>query len=79
MKPVTNNVTSKLVPSQKSVPDPVEPASGTTSASSSLPKLGSGQRWKLEDFDIGRPLGKGKFGNVYLARCCIVKRLLLKV
>jgi len=25
-------------------------------------------RWKLEDFDIGRPLGKGKFGNVYLAR-----------
>jgi len=25
-------------------------------------------RWKLDDFDIGRPLGKGKFGNVYLAR-----------
>uniref|UniRef100_A0A8C5I417 non-specific serine/threonine protein kinase n=1 Tax=Gouania willdenowi TaxID=441366 RepID=A0A8C5I417_GOUWI len=22
----------------------------------------------LENFDIGRPLGKGKFGNVYLAR-----------
>merc|ERR1719431_322344 len=33
-----------------------------------LPKLGSNHRWKLEDFDIGRPLGKGKFGNVYLAR-----------
>ena len=29
---------------------------------------GAGQRWKLDDFDIGRPLGKGKFGNVYLAR-----------
>lgn len=26
------------------------------------------QRWKLSDFDIGKPLGKGKFGNVYLAR-----------
>lgn len=26
------------------------------------------QRWTLTDFDIGRPLGKGKFGNVYLAR-----------
>lgn len=26
------------------------------------------KRWSLEDFDIGRPLGKGKFGNVYLAR-----------
>nr|XP_014340826.1 PREDICTED: aurora kinase A isoform X3 [Latimeria chalumnae] len=24
--------------------------------------------WSLEDFEIGRPLGKGKFGNVYLAR-----------
>ncbi|KAJ8259419.1 hypothetical protein GJAV_G00169050 [Gymnothorax javanicus] len=24
--------------------------------------------WSLENFDIGRPLGKGKFGNVYLAR-----------
>lgn len=22
----------------------------------------------IKDFDIGRPLGKGKFGNVYLAR-----------
>ncbi|GFH25152.1 protein kinase domain-containing protein [Haematococcus lacustris] len=25
-------------------------------------------RWSLADFDIGKPLGKGKFGNVYLAR-----------
>ncbi|KAM7315486.1 aurora kinase C isoform X1 [Ixodes scapularis] len=24
--------------------------------------------WSLSDFEIGRPLGKGKFGNVYLAR-----------
>lgn len=32
------------------------------------PKGGPGNRWKLEDFEIGRPLGKGKFGNVYLAR-----------
>ena len=26
------------------------------------------KQWALSDFDIGRPLGKGKFGNVYLAR-----------
>lgn len=26
------------------------------------------KRWALSDFDIGRPLGRGKFGNVYLAR-----------
>ena len=25
-------------------------------------------RWSLNNFEIGRPLGKGKFGNVYLAR-----------
>ncbi|KAJ2779318.1 spindle assembly checkpoint kinase [Coemansia interrupta] len=24
--------------------------------------------WKLSDFDIGRPLGKGKFGRAYVAR-----------
>jgi serine/threonine protein kinase len=26
------------------------------------------KRWTLEDFEIGRPLGTGKFGRVYLAR-----------
>ncbi|XP_008058419.1 aurora kinase A isoform X3 [Carlito syrichta] len=26
------------------------------------------RQWALEDFEIGRPLGKGRFGNVYLAR-----------
>lgn len=28
----------------------------------------SSSRWSLSNFDIGRHLGKGKFGNVYLAR-----------
>ncbi len=27
-----------------------------------------GKQWTLRDFDIGRPLGRGKFGDVYLAR-----------
>ncbi|CAI9775710.1 unnamed protein product [Fraxinus pennsylvanica] len=26
------------------------------------------KRWNLNDFDIGKPLGRGKFGHVYLAR-----------
>uniref|UniRef100_I1NL14 Aurora kinase n=1 Tax=Oryza glaberrima TaxID=4538 RepID=I1NL14_ORYGL len=26
------------------------------------------KRWVLSDFDIGKPLGRGKFGHVYLAR-----------
>merc|ERR1712179_381589 len=44
------------------------PPSSNTQTGSGLPKMGPNHRWKLEDFDIGRPLGKGKFGNVYLAR-----------
>lgn len=27
-----------------------------------------GKRWTLRDFEIGKPLGRGKFGDVYLAR-----------
>ena len=29
---------------------------------------GRKKEWQLSDFDIGKPLGRGKFGNVYLAR-----------
>ncbi|KAH8023539.1 hypothetical protein HPB51_014788 [Rhipicephalus microplus] len=31
-------------------------------------ELQASPEWRLQDFEIGRPLGKGKFGNVYLAR-----------
>jgi aurora kinase len=27
-----------------------------------------GKKWTIQDFEIGRPLGRGKFGTVYLAR-----------
>ncbi|CAB9530609.1 MAP kinase-activated protein kinase 2 (Fragment) [Seminavis robusta] len=27
-----------------------------------------GKQWSLKDFEIGKPLGRGKFGSVYLAR-----------
>lgn len=47
-------------------------SSGPTAARESLTASASGSRqqqtWQLSDFDIGRPLGRGKFGNVYLAR-----------
>jgi serine/threonine protein kinase len=32
------------------------------------PKGGPNNPWTLDDFEIGRPMGKGKFGSVYLAR-----------
>lgn len=35
----------------------------------SAKKASSGKKqWTLKDFEIGRPLGRGKFGDVYLAR-----------
>lgn len=40
-----------------------EPPPQPPTQSSSKPKA-----WSLMNFDIGRPLGRGKFGNVYLAR-----------
>uniref|UniRef100_A0A5S6R5C5 Aurora kinase n=1 Tax=Trichuris muris TaxID=70415 RepID=A0A5S6R5C5_TRIMR len=36
---------------------------GGTEATDSLAR-----KWSISDFNIGRPLGKGKFGRVYLAR-----------
>lgn len=42
-------------------------ANGTSSADASGGKKKAGA-WQLSNFDIGRPLGRGKFGNVYLAR-----------
>lgn len=48
----------------KTASEPVK----TEKPQSRLSKSGSQKPWSLENFDIGRPLGKGKFGNVYLAR-----------
>lgn len=28
----------------------------------------SKKQWSINDFEIGKPIGKGKFGRVYLAR-----------
>merc|ERR1711962_1989001 len=69
----TSNSTSKTTTSSASATSSSssksETSTGSTGASAPTgPASGAGQRWKLDDFDIGRPLGKGKFGNVYLAR-----------
>lgn len=37
---------------------------GPVGAGGGAPRRG----WSLEDFEIGRRLGQGKFGRVYLAR-----------
>lgn len=52
--------------------EPIPSNSAPSTAIRQEPGDGDGQnrsnRWKLADFDIGRPLGRGKFGNVYCAR-----------
>ncbi|XP_048879116.1 aurora kinase A [Brienomyrus brachyistius] len=67
---------SKNEPNRKeaAAPDPSRKL-GTSAKEKAPDKTGtvestetSKKRWSLDNFDIGRPLGKGKFGNVYLAR-----------
>jgi hypothetical protein len=31
-------------------------------------EVGVFNKWSLEDFEVGKPLGRGKFGRVYIAR-----------
>ena len=66
-------VVPKSAPESKPVPskqvkfeckEQLNPSS--LSAGSLLPKMNSNQRWNLEDFDIGRPLGKV---NILLCIC----------
>ncbi|XP_065783007.1 aurora kinase C [Muntiacus reevesi] len=37
-------------------------------AGQTVARAPTARRFTIDDFEIGRPLGKGKFGNVYLAR-----------
>jgi len=41
---------------------------GATLKAAQAPEASEKRCWQLSDFDIGKPLGRGKFGNVYLAR-----------
>ena len=50
---------------------PVAASKASSTPSSSTPakaQFPAVKRWTLEDFEIGKPLGRGKFGSVYLAR-----------
>ncbi|KAI7841735.1 hypothetical protein COHA_004601 [Chlorella ohadii] len=57
---------------RKSALQPLSSNVEVGAAAASRERSGSGaaaaRRWQLTDFDIGKPLGRGKFGNVYLAR-----------
>ena len=44
------------------------PAAALAPAPTPAPTPCPDKRWTLADFEVGKPLGRGKFGNVYLAR-----------
>jgi len=61
LRPTGNVLASSHIPATK-------PTEVKKKIHPELPKGNEKNRWTLNDFEIGRPLGKGKFGNVYLAR-----------
>uniref|UniRef100_A0A8C5HZN2 non-specific serine/threonine protein kinase n=1 Tax=Gouania willdenowi TaxID=441366 RepID=A0A8C5HZN2_GOUWI len=62
------NVSGSNPEGNKPLSEPAKPEKPQIKAVKIDQASGSKKRWSLENFDIGRPLGKGKFGNVYLAR-----------
>lgn len=66
IKPVQKAPAGQPMPVQNKLPNHNESNQNSGSSSSDL---GDNKKsWSLINFDIGRPLGRGKFGNVYLAR-----------
>lgn len=59
------NATEEKPNAEAKTNDTGDAANGESSTDGGKKKVGA---WELSNFDIGRPLGRGKFGNVYLAR-----------
>lgn len=55
--------------SNRSQPLPTSSINSSTMTATTANSKGSTPKsWMLKDFEVGKPLGKGKFGHVYLAR-----------
>lgn len=67
--PLTN-VHSNHRPEYPTDTKPTSTPAKTTADSTSFAAAAArkGRQWSLDDFEIGKPLGRGKFGSVYLAR-----------
>ncbi|KAG5735644.1 Serine/threonine-protein kinase ark1 [Termitomyces sp. T112] len=52
-------------------------AADTLALDSSVSGKHPTREWHLSDFDLGRPLGKGKFGRVYMVRTKVVPNYIL--
>lgn len=68
VKPVSRPTTASAAAQAQARPQN-KPDAGSSSQNSGSSSEGMNKKsWSLVNFDIGRPLGRGKFGNVYLAR-----------
>ncbi|CDP17794.1 unnamed protein product [Coffea canephora] len=59
---MTSSSSQTQIQSQKPPRKPQPPPISTTTPTTSK------RNWSLNDFEIGKPIGRGKFGRVYLAR-----------
>lgn len=57
-----------LKPLENKINNSSQPSNIQENDQSSSSQAHHNKKWSLNHFDIGKPLGKGKFGNVYLAR-----------
>lgn len=53
---------------QQQQPSPSSGGAGVGGSSSASGAVPPPRSWSLKDFEVGKPLGRGKFGSVYLAR-----------
>ncbi|XP_015591306.1 aurora kinase C [Cephus cinctus] len=68
LKSVDQQPSQKDKENVKSTEQKVDQANKEDSKKKGKDNIEPAKKWVLGDFDIGKPLGKGKFGNVYLAR-----------
>jgi len=57
-----------ITPFKDECANPAQQSSFEGKQSSDTEQSKGPRKWTLEDFEIGKPLGRGKFGNVYAAK-----------
>jgi len=62
---VTDTLSGLKVSSEDAENNSIQQQQSSSEVGAQKPGL---RKWSLQDFDIGKPLGNGKFGKVYLAR-----------
>ncbi|KAL6781320.1 ALK2 [Auxenochlorella protothecoides x Auxenochlorella symbiontica] len=65
---VASNTAASAAPGKAAQPTGPVKTAAAESRTAERTSSSASARWQLTDFDIGKPLGRGKFGNVYLAR-----------